>query len=632
MRFARKVWKLLVAVKDALTLLFLLAFFGAIYAVLMARPVGGRVEEGALLLRLDGTIVEEKSAADPFGLLMASGGQIGEFQARDVERSLRLAATDTRIKAVVLDLSRFLGGSYVHLHGIGEAMDAVRKAGKPVLTFANAYADDGVQLAAHASEAWVDPMGGAIVTGPGGNLQFYKGLFDKYGVTAHVFRVGTYKSAVEPYLRSDLSPEAREDFEMVLDAQWNALRAEIARARPKAQIDRVVSDPVGWTRASGNDLAKAARAAGLVDRIGDQTEFEKRVEKLVGVSTMARDDTDAPGYAHTPLKTWLAAHPEKAEGAGIAVVTIAGEIVDGKAGPGRAGGDRIARLLDENRDAGMKALVVRINSPGGSVMASERIRRAIQRWRDAKIPVVVSMGPVAASGGYWVSTPAQRIFAEPATLTGSIGVFGFMPSFEKTLADFGVTSDGVRTTPLAGQPDLLGGLTPEVEAILQGSVEGIYGRFVGLVGQSRGKSAQEVDSIAQGRVWPGAEGQRIGLVDQMGGLDDALAHAAKLAGVGNGKWYAEYLMEPADPFTSLLESLMPASREQAGAYDVPGLLAARQRMQMVQAVSGLDSVLGAQGIQAYCLSCSAAPGNRSVPKPPRADSPMMLVARLVGLR
>ncbi|MFD1958955.1 S49 family peptidase [Novosphingobium panipatense] len=214
----------------------------------------------------------------------------------------------------MLDLSRFLGGSYVHLHGIGEAMDAVRKAGKPVLTFANAYADDGVQLAAHASEAWVDPMGGAIVTGPGGNLQFYKGLFDKYGVTAHVFRVGTYKSAVEPYLRSDLSPEAREDFKMVLDAQWNALRAEIARARPKAQIDRVVSDPVGWTRASGNDLAKAARAAGLVDRIGDQTEFEKRVEKLVGVSTMARDDTDAPGYAHTPLKTWLAAHPEKAEG------------------------------------------------------------------------------------------------------------------------------------------------------------------------------------------------------------------------------------------------------------------------------------------------------------------------------
>ncbi|WP_232495921.1 signal peptide peptidase SppA [Novosphingobium kaempferiae] len=628
MRFARKVWKLLVAVKDALALLFLLAFFGVIYAALMARPAPGRVEDGALLLSLDGTVVEEKSKADPLALLAGSGERMQEFQARDVERALRLAATDTRIKAVVLDLSRFLGGRYVHLHDIGAAMDAVRKAGKPVLTFANVYADDGVQLAAHASEAWVDPMGGAFVAGPGGNFQFYKGLFDKYGVNAHVYRVGTYKSAVEPYLRTDLSPEAREDFKLVLDAQWNALRTEVAKARPKAQLDRMVADPVGWNRAAGNDMAEAAKAAGLIDRIGDATEFDARVQKIVGESKAPHGE-DAPGYAHTALATWLAANPVKEEGDAIGVVTIAGEIVDGDAGPGTAGGDRIAKLLDENREEGMKALVVRIDSPGGSVMASERIRRAIQRWRDAKIPVVVSMGSMAASGGYWVSTPGQRVFAEPATITGSIGVFAFIPSFEKTLSDFGVTSDGVRSTPLAGQPDILGGFTPEVDGLLQGSVESIYGKFLGIVGKARGKSPQQVDAIAQGRVWPGAEGQRIGLVDQMGGLDDALAYAAKLGGVGNGKWHAEYLAEPEDGFSAFVESLTSGSQEQA-AYDFAGLVAMRQRSQMAQAVSRLDAVMGARGVQAYCLACAAGPDYRAKVRPVREDSTLAMLARVVG--
>jgi protease-4 len=630
MKFARKVWKLLVAVKDALALLFLLAFFGVIYAVLAARPAPGRVEDGALLLKLDGSVVEEKSRPDPLRLLMASGGVSHEFEARDVERALRLAASDDRIKVVVLDLSRFLGGRYVHLHDIGEAIDAVRKAGKPVLTFANVYADDGVQLAAHASEAWVDPMGGAFVAGPGGNYQFYKGLFDKYHVNAHVFRVGTYKSAVEPYMRGDFSPEAREDLKLVLDAQWNAYRAEIAKARPKAQLDRMVADPVAFNAASGGDMAEAAKAAGLIDRIGDESEFDARVEKLVGASTVGhRGKDDVPDYAHTSLATWLAANPEKAEGDTIGVVTIAGEILDGDAGPGTAGGDRIAHLLDDHIDDGMKALVVRIDSPGGSVMASERIRRAIMRWRDRKIPVVVSMGTMAASGGYWVSTPGQRVFAEPATITGSIGVFAVVTSFEKTLADFGVTSDGVRTTPLSGQPDVLGGLTPQVEGLLQSSVEGIYGQFLARVGKARGKTPAQVDAIAQGRVWPGADGQRLGLVDQMGGLDDALAYAAKLGNVGNGKWHAQYLAEDEDPFSAMLESFTSGSQQEAAAYDFAGLVQTRQRLQMAQAVARIDALLGAQGVQAYCLACAAGPDYRSVATP-RDGSGLALWAKLAG--
>jgi protease-4 len=638
MRFASKVWKLLVAVKDAMALLFLLMFFGLVYAALSARPAPGRVEDGALLLELDGTVVEEKSESDPIALLMGAGGSVHEFQARDIERALRLAAKDKRIKVVVLDLSRFLGGRYIHLHDIGKAIDEVRKAGKPVLTFANAYADDGVQLAAHASEAWVDPMGGAFVTGPGGNLQFYKGLFDKFKVNAHVYRVGTYKSAVEPYMRSDLSPEAREDFKFVLDAQWNAYRAEIAKVRPKAQLDRMTGDPVAWLKASGGDIAQAGKAAGLIDRIGDKTEFENRVEEIAGESGQARPGRkDAPSYAHTGLATWLAANPVKDEGAAIGVVTIAGEIVDGDAGPGTAGGDRIARVLDENLDAAKyKALVVRIDSPGGSVMASERIRRAILRWKNAKIPVVVSMGSMAASGGYWVSTPGQRVFAEPATVTGSIGVFAVITSFEKTLADFGVTSDGVGTTPLSGQPDLFAGLTPAVDGMLKTSVESNYARFLDVVGKARGKTAPQVDAIAQGRVWPGAEAQRNGLVDQMGGLGDALAYAAKLGKVGNGKWHADYLAEDPDPFAAFIEGLTSGSQEQAraraGAYDFAGLVAKRQQLTAGQAVSRLDALLGAKGVQAYCIECGMEPDYRQFAKAPEQGSTVAMLLRLAGWR
>ncbi|WP_404480514.1 signal peptide peptidase SppA [Novosphingobium sp. BL-52-GroH] len=631
MRFARKVWKLLVAVKDALALLFLLLFFGLVYAALAARPAPGRVEDGALLLSLDGTIVEEKSQADPLALLMAQGASSHEFQARDIERALRLAAGDKRIKVVVLDLSRFLGGRFVHLHDIGAAIDEVRKAGKPVLTFANAYADDGVQLAAHASEAWVDPMGGAFVTGPGGNLQFYKGLFDKFKVQAHVYRVGTYKSAVEPYLRSDLSPEAREDLQGVYGALWTAYRAEIAKARPRAQIDRMTADPVAWVKASGGDMAQASKAAGLVDRIGDQTDFDKRVQEIAGETAQARPGKDdAPGYAHTGLATWLAANPVKSEGAKIGVVTIAGEIVDGDAGPGTAGGDRIARLLDEARDEKFKALVVRIDSPGGSVMASERIRRALARWREAKIPIVVSMGNMAASGGYWVSTPGQRVFAEPGTITGSIGVFAVITSFEKTLADFGVTSDGVRTTGLSGQPDLFGGFTPEVDGMLQSSVESTYGKFLGVVAKARGKTPQQVDAIAQGRVWPGGEAQRIGLVDQMGDLDDALAYAAKLGGVGNGKWHAEYLEDAPDSFSALLEGLGSGSQDEAASFDFAGLVATRQRLQAGQAVARIEALLGARGVQAYCLECAMEPDYRTAGKAPGEGSTLAMLARLLG--
>ncbi|GFM29982.1 signal peptide peptidase SppA [Novosphingobium sp. PY1] len=624
MQFARKVWKLLVAFKDALALLFLLLFFGLIYGALASRPTPGRVVDGALLLDLDGVVVEERSEVSPLRLLLSAEAPAGEYQARDIERALRGAAKDDHVKAVVLDMSRFLGGGMVHLQEIGRAIDEVRAAGKPVLTFANAYADDGVLLAAHASEVWVDPMGGAFVAGPGGTQTYYKGLFDRFKVNAHVYRAGTYKSYVEPYIRSDMSPAAREANADLYGSIWATWKADVKQARPNSKVEQIAGDPMAWVEASKGDFAQGAKAAGLVDRIGDKTEFEKRVAEIAGKGAGG----DGPAYAHTRLDTWLAANPARAEGASIGVITIAGEIVDGEAGPGKAGGDRIAQLLDDNIDEGFKALVVRVDSPGGSVMAAERIRRAIDRYKARKIPVVVSMANMAASGGYWVSTPAERIFAEPGTVTGSIGVFAVVTSFEKTLADFGVTSDGVRTTPLSGQPDILGGFTPEVERMLQASVDNIYGKFLGVVAKSRKTTPERIDRVAQGRVWPGAEAKELGLVDEMGDLDAALAYAAKQGGVGNGKWHAEYIGAQEGRFESMLRRMFAGPSDSEAVYDLTGQVAARQEARARRIAAQFADLTGSRGAQAYCLECPDLP---SMDDPREAGQGLSLMARIGAL-
>ncbi|MGH6787868.1 MAG: signal peptide peptidase SppA, partial [Novosphingobium sp.] len=580
MAFARKVWKLLVGIKDGLSLIFLLLFFFALYALLTARPSPGAVRDGALLLEFRGAIVEEPHVVDPFAALLSTQAPTKEYRARDVIHALRAAAKDERIKAVVLDLSRFTGGGMVTLQEVGAALDAVRAAKKPVLTHAIAYSDDSMLLAAHASEVWVDPLGGAFVVGPGGNNLYFGALLEKLKINAHVYRVGTYKDFVEPYIRNDQSEPAREARKALYDAIWAEYRADVAKARPKADIARVTGDPVAWVKSANGNLAEAAKSAGLVDRLGDRAEFGNRVAEIVG-----EDPLDPlPGkFAHTALDPWLAANPLDTGGKAIGVVTIAGEIVDGKAGPGTAGGDRIAKLIDEagaNED--LAALVVRVDSPGGSVLASEVIRAAIVRQKARGIPVAVSMANLAASGGYWVSTPANRIFAEPGTITGSIGIFAVVPSFERTLADYGVTGDGVRTTALSGQPDFLSGFTPEVEAVLQANVEHGYARFLDVVARSRGKTTQQVDAIAQGRVWDGGTARQNGLVDQFGGLNEALAWAAQAAKLKDGEWHALYIGKDGNPYQSLVERL-GGDEEAAPAADFAALTARRQQAAVGQA-------------------------------------------------
>lgn len=618
MSFAGKVWRLLVGIKDALALLFLLLFFIGLYMVLTTRPSPAQVRDGALLLQLDGRVVEEATQPDPLSILLSQELPGKEYQARDLVRAIDAAVTDTRIKAVVLDLSRFTGGGQVHLAEIGAALDRVRAAKKPVLAFAAAYADDGVMLASHASEVWVDPMGGAMIAGPGGDHLYYAGLIEKLKVNAHIFRVGTYKSAIEPFIRSNMSPEARADAQALYTSLWEEWTADVKKARPSANLNLVTGQPVEWLAAARGDTALAARQAGLVDHLGDRVAFGNRVAKLVGADTWE----PGPGsYAHTELAPWLAANKPSKSGKAIGVVTIAGEIVDGDAGPGQAGGDRIADLLDEALDKNLAALVVRVDSPGGSVTASEEIRRAIMRQKARKIPVVVSMANLAASGGYWVSTPADRIFAAPETITGSIGIFAVVPTFENALAQWGVTTDGVKTTPLSGQPNLAAGLTPEAQAMVQSTIENGYARFLTLVSKSRGKSPAEINEIAQGRVWAGGPARQIGLVDQFGGMDDALAWAAKRAGLKDGEWHAKYLGSSPDTYHSLLQMLLSPSGSEARlpANDMVSLLTLQQTNMSGHMVSDMRLLLGSSRAQAYCLSCP-----RSTPAAvSRSDSSML---------
>jgi protease IV len=609
--FPRKVWRLLVGIKDALALAFLLLFFVILFGVLTARPNAALpVSEGALVLRLDGFLSEQPAAVDPLMALSGAGGpSVREYRVRDVVRALETAASDDRITAVVLDLDSFLGGGQVALGEVGDAIAKVRAAKKPVLAFATGYGDDGYRLAAQASEIWTDPIGGAIITGPGGSNLYYKDLLDKLGVTANVYRVGTFKSAVEPFIRSDQSPEAEAATRAYADVLWAQWQADVAKARPKAKLAGLIADPVAPLLAAGGDLARVSLEAGLVDKVGGRLAFEARVAEIVG----APDDSQPWAYNAIEYDAWIANNPEPSSGTPIAVIPVVGEIVDGEAPNGTAGGDTIANhILTAITDDNIKAIVLRVDSPGGSVLASEVIRQALLRAKAKKLPIVVSMGNVAASGGYWIATPADRIFAEPDSITGSIGVFGVLPSFEKALANIGVNADGIKTTPLSGEPDLLNGVSPAFNQLAQASVEDMYARFTGLVAKSRKLDIAKVNALAEGRVWAGGTARQLGLVDEFGGIDAAVAHAAKLAKV-EGEFYPLTIETPPHPFAQLLASWAQPTQVVQGPRGWFALAGLRQQQTRARVVRDLTLLSATPTVQAACLECRG-----WVPMPPRA--------------
>lgn len=594
MKFVRAIWKLLVGIKDALVLLFMLLFFGVLYTALSARPQP--VGDGVLDLKLEGALVEQPARLDWADL--AGTPRVRQYRLRDLVAALDAAKDDSRVKAVALDLDGFLGGGQTAVGDVAEAVRRVRGAGKPVIAYAVGYSDDSYQLASAASEIWLNPLGAVVVTGPGGSNLYFKGFLDKLGVTANVYRAGTYKAAVEPLIRNDMSPEARQNAQALADAVLETWRESIRRARPNADVDQFLRDMPGAVDRAGGDMARAALRAKLVDRIGDRHAFEERLAQLGG-----RESGEAGGFERIKLSSYVRETVDGRARGPIGIATVAGMIVDGEAPPGSAGGDTIAEAIEKGiRQQGVKALVVRIDSPGGSVTASERIRQALLEAKARKIPVVASMGNVAASGGYWVATAADHIYAEPSTITGSIGVFGVLPSFQGTLDKLGLGADGVKTTPLSGEPDLLKGPSPEVNRLIQSGVEAMYRRFLNVVAAARGKTPAEIDRIAQGRVWDGGTARQLGLVDGFGGMDEAIAKAAELAKLGDERG-VQYLEPPRSLRDELLESLALENDETSAPADAFAAIAREPEQQLAAVIQEVRSILSGPSIQARCLEC-----------------------------
>lgn len=599
MKLAKLAWGVMVGVKDALVLIFMLLFFGVLYAVMSADPNPARGKGGALLLAFNGPIVDQKTDADPRSLLLGDGSVGTQYQLDDVLHALDTAATDDEIKTVVLDLDRFGGAGRVALQNIGERLDKVKAAKKPVLAFATGYYDQNYTLAAHATEIWLDPMGASAIAGPGGRQPYFKGLIDRFGVNVHVYRVGKYKSFVEPFTLSQQSAEAKAADQALVDTIWADWQAHVSKARPKAQLAAFIKDPLAGANGPAATLAEASLKAGIIDKIGDYASFNARVAALAG-----EDETAPEGFRASRIADYIKANPRSTSGDAVGIIHVAGPIVDGDAPGGTAGGDTVSGLIRQGlAKKDLKALVLRVDSPGGSAFASEKIRLALMDAKKAGLPVIVSMGNVAASGGYWVAMAGDKIFAEPSTITGSIGVFGIVPSFETTLGRYGVTTDGVKTTPLSGQPDILGGITPETDRFIQTGVENVYTRFLQLVSTSRKLPPEKVAEIAQGRVWDGGTARQLGLVDAFGSLDEAVAEAAKRAKIAPDN-VRRVVLAPKESYLSGL--LAEWDNAQTARTDIVTRLMRQQQAAFVAGLSDAAAVITGPAVQVRCLSCPPA--------------------------
>jgi protease-4 len=526
-------------VRKFLHLILLLIIFGfAIGALRVSSPV--IPAKAALVIAPEGEIVEQLSG-DPIqrAIDQARGTGRSETLLRDLTDSIRAAAKDSRLPVLVIDTEYFEGAGQPTLEELAKAIGEFRKAGKKVIAYGTEFNKPQYYLAAQANEIYVDPLGMVLIDGYESYHMFWKGAIDKVEADVHIFRVGKYKSAVEPYSRPDMSPEAKEETSVYLNSLWQSYQGAIVSAR-KLKPDAVATYTSTLTDqivASHGHAAEVALKAGLVTGVKSRVEVEHLVAQIVG------EDEQDGGFksvsVHDYIRVVRASEKLHRSGAKIGVVVASGEILDGDQPPGTVGGTSTARLIREARmDDDVKAVVLRVDSPGGSMLAAEEIHREIALLKAAGKPFVVSMGDLAASGGYYVAAPADEIWASPATITGSIGIFAVVPTVDKTLAKVGITVDGVGTTPLAGQQRLDRPLGEDVKKIVQATIDRGYEEFLGRVSSGRKKTRDEVNEIAQGRVWTGADALKIGLVDHLGSFEDAVKAAAKRAKLA--KWDLQF--------------------------------------------------------------------------------------------
>ena len=524
-------WRGLDVLRKFLHLITLLVVFGFVFGALRV-SLPTVPSKAALLVAPEGQLVEQMSG-DPLGRAIeeARGQGRPETLLWDVVDSIRAAAKDKRIAVLAIDLEKFDGAGQPTLEEFAKAIREFRATGKKVISYGTELTQDRYYIAAQADEIYLDPLGFVLLDGYGRYRMFFKEALDKIGVDINVFRVGSFKSAVEAYTRTDMSPEDKEESLAYLNALWSNYQASMTRARklsPDA-IATYVNTLSKTVPAAGGNAAQVALQAGLITGIKSGQDVERRLIDLVG-----QDDSDGSFQnVHEQDYVRIAHAEKKLHGDGrkhVGVIVASGEILDGDQPPGTVGGDSTARLIRQARlDKDIAAVVLRVDSPGGSVLASEHIYREVQALRAAGKPVVVSMGDLAASGGYYISAPADEIWASPATLTGSIGIFAIIPTVDKTLGKIGVNVDGVGTTALASQMRIDRPLGTEARALLQSTIERGYDVFLERVSSGRKKTREQIDSIAQGRVWAGVDAKRLGLVDGLGSFDDATKAAARRA-------------------------------------------------------------------------------------------------------
>ncbi|WP_218354894.1 signal peptide peptidase SppA [Alteromonas lipotrueiana] len=594
-------------------LFFNIIFIFIVVALLIAitadkKPVSVR-PDSALYMNLKGQLVIEREAVDPFEQFMQEAfgdePESPELLVRELVSVLENAKQDNRIKALVMDLKDFQGGGLDKLRTVSQAIDDFKTSGKPVYAIGDYYSQNQYYLAAHADHIYLNPMGTLLLEGYGRFGLYFKDMLEKLKVTTHIFRVGTYKSAVEPFLRNDMSDAARQANSEWLDTYWGQYKQDVAAARGISEdnFDEKLSVLVEKFNEAGGDFAQYALENGWVDALKSRTDIRDELVEIVGA-----DETELSVNV-TSYKDYLKViNPAATRVPGsdkdkVAVVIAKGQILDGDQKAGTIGGDSTARLLRQARiDDTVKAVVMQVDSPGGSSFASEVIRQEVLELQEAGKPVVVSMGTYAASGGYWISAPADKIYASPSTITGSIGVFGMFMTFENTLDYLGVNSDGVGSTEIAGLSPVRK-LDPRFGDLLQRSVESNYEKFITMVGKYRGMSPQQVDEIAQGRIWIGTKAKEIGLVDELGTLEDAIASAGELAGLESYETkYEIHRLTPQELFWKEFfgQAFVWAAKTQFSQNNSPLMGMVKNVLAEYESVNKLNDPMG---VYIMCLQC-----------------------------
>ncbi|MGK7439156.1 signal peptide peptidase SppA [Salmonella enterica] len=605
--FFKWTWRVLNFVREMVLNLFFIFLVLVGVGIWMQIGNGSNSEQtarGALLLDISGVIVDKPSTNHRLGalgrqLFGASSDRLQENSLFDIVNAIRQAKDDRNITGIVLDLKNFTGADQPSMRYIGKALREFRDSGKPVFAVGENYSQGRYYLASFANKIWLSPQGQVDLHGFATNGLYYKTLLDKLKVSTHVFRVGTYKSAVEPFIRDDMSPAAREADSRWIGELWQNYLHTVSANRQISpqQLFPGAQAIIDGLTSVGGDTAKYALDHKLVDALASSADVEKALTKQFGWSK-TENNYRAISYYDYSLKT-----PADTGGT-IAVIFANGAIMDGEETPGNVGGDTTAsQIRDARLDPKVKAIVLRVNSPGGSVNASEVIRAELAAARAAGKPVVVSMGGMAASGGYWISTPANYIVASPSTLTGSIGIFGVINTVENSLSSIGVHSDGVSTSPLA-DISMTKALSPEVQQMMQLSIEYGYKRFITLVADARKRTPEQIDKIAQGHVWTGEDAKANGLVDSLGDFDDAVAKAAELAKLK--QWHLDYYQDEPTVLDMVMDSMTGSVRAM-----LPEAIQAMLPAPLVSAANTvkaegdkLAAFNDPQNRYAFCLTCA----------------------------